>query len=61
MRPPIVCVADINTIHKELVVLKRDVALIKSMLREDFELSEHAKRELKKARETPESEYVDLE
>ena len=41
--------------------LKKDVEYIKGILSEDFELSEHAKKALKEARETPESEYVDLQ
>lgn len=44
--------SDMEAIHKDLVVLKKDVALIKSMLIEDFELSDHAKKALKEARET---------
>jgi DNA gyrase/topoisomerase IV subunit A len=51
----------IETIHKEVHELKKDITIIKSILREDFELSDHAKAELKEARETPESEYTELE
>ena len=47
-------------IHKEILELKKDIKYIKTLLKEDFELSDHAKNSLKKARETPESEYVDL-
>ena len=54
-------VATIESLNAELQNLKKDVAHIKGVLKEDFELSEHAKKELKEARETPESEYVDLE
>jgi len=51
----------IETIHKELVDLKKDVKYIKNILNEDFELSAGAKKALKEARETPESDYVELE
>ena len=48
-------------LHKELQELKKDMQLLKSILDEDFELSEHTKKALKEARNTPESEYVDLD
>ena len=51
----------LETVHKDLLQLKKDISYIKSVLREDFELSDYAKKALKEARETPESEYVDLE
>ncbi len=54
-------VATIETLHEELKELKKDVTYIKEVLSEDFELSEHAKKALKEARDTPESEYVDLQ
>ena len=50
----------IETVHKELVGLKKDIEFIKHALSEDFELSDEARKALKAARETPESEYVDL-
>ncbi|MBI1969208.1 hypothetical protein HYS48_00820 [Candidatus Woesearchaeota archaeon] len=50
-----------ETIHKELADLKKDIKFIKYVLSEDFELSDEAQKALKEARETPESEYVDLE
>ena len=50
-----------ESLHSEIHQLKNDIAFIKSMVSEDFELSSHAKKMLKEARETPESEYVDLE
>jgi len=52
---------NLQTIERELKHLKKDVTYIKSVLSEDFELSEHAKKELAEARATPESDYVDLE
>ena len=48
-------------IIKELRDIKKDVKFIKNVLSEDFELSNQAKKALKEARETPESEYVDIE
>ena len=50
----------VETIHTDLIELKRDIEYIKAVLSEDFELSEHAKKALNEARKTPESEYVDL-
>jgi hypothetical protein len=50
----------IETVHKEIKELREDVAQIKKLLREDFELSDEAKSSLLKARKTPESKYVDL-
>lgn len=50
----------VETIHKDLKELKKDIEYIKAVLNEDFELSEHAKKALKEARKTHESEYVNL-
>ncbi len=50
----------IETIHQDILELRNDILVIKDLLSEDFELSEHAKKALKEARETPESEYVNL-
>lgn len=52
---------EIETIKEEIHLIRTDLDYIKTVLSEDFELSEHAKKELKEARETPESEYADLE
>jgi len=51
----------IETIHNDILGLKDDIQLIKNILIEDFELSDYAKNALKEARETPESEYINLE
>ncbi|MBI4043829.1 MAG: hypothetical protein HY393_03410 [Candidatus Diapherotrites archaeon] len=51
----------LETVHKDLAQLKKDVSYIKAVLQEGFELSDYAKKALKEARETAESEYVDLE
>jgi len=50
----------IETIHEELVVIRKDLDYIKGILGEDFELSDYAKKALKEARNTPETEYIDL-
>lgn len=50
----------IEAIHQEIMELKKDMDFIKDILSEKFELSDYAKKSLKEARETPESEYVDL-
>ena len=51
----------IETVHQEIMELKKDMDFIKFVLSEKFELSDYSKKTLKEARETPESEYVDLE
>ncbi len=53
--------ATIDSLNKEITEIKKDIKFIKHALKEDYELSEEAKEGLKKARETEESEYVDLE
>lgn len=53
-------VTTIETVHYDILELRKDIQIIKDMLSEDFELSDYAKKSLKEARETPESEYVDL-
>jgi len=50
----------IETIHQELVDIKKDMAFIKHVLSEDFELSEKAKKAIRIARKTPEKKYIDL-
>ncbi len=52
--------ATIETIHQEIIELKKDLEFIKDVLSENFELSDYAKKALKEARETPESEYTSL-
>ncbi len=47
-------------LHKDIITLKRDVAVIKHILSEEGELTEHAKRVLEEARKTPLSEYSEL-
>lgn len=52
---------DIDSLHKDLMDIKKDLDIIKNILSENYELSDFAKKELLIARETPESEYSDLE
>jgi len=51
----------LETIHKDLKNLQKDMKLIKHAIAEDFELSDEAKNELEKARKTPREEYVSQE
>jgi hypothetical protein len=41
--------ATIETLHKELKELKKDVTYIKEVLSEDFELSEHPKKNFERS------------
>ena len=50
----------VDKIQQEISSLREDIAYIKSVISEDFELSDHAKQALKEARNTPISEYVYL-
>lgn len=50
-----------EALEKEVSELKRDVAHIKEMLAEEYELSDEAEEGLNKARKTPLSEYRELE
>lgn len=53
-------VTTIETIHQDIIGLRKDIEYVKNILSEEFELSEHVKKALKEARETPENEYVNL-
>ena len=50
----------LEVINKNIEKLYNEVELIKSILLEEYGLSGWAKKELKKARETPEEEYINL-
>ena len=50
----------IKTIHEELVGIRKDLDYIKGILGEDFDISDYAKKALNEARNTPETEYIDL-
>ena len=48
----------LQTIHKDLVDIKGDIEFLKHVTREDYELSDWAKKELAEARKTPDSELI---
>ena len=48
------------SVQKELEALREDVAQLKEIVHENYELSERAQKALKKARQTPESAYTRL-
>ena len=50
-----------DIIQRELSEIKKSVEFIKNILKEEYELNDSTKKELKEARKTPESDYVDLE
>ena len=52
--------AEMKEIHKDLESLKRDLAFIKHILSENYELSVSAKKQLKRARKTDKSKYIGL-
>lgn len=52
---------DVERLERDLSEVKRDLAVIKYILSQEGELTEEAKRRLSEARETPESEYVELD
>ena len=52
---------DIETLHKDIIQLRREVELIRHILEEDYDLDEKARKALEKARKTPKSDYVDLD
>jgi len=53
--------AEIEKIHKELEIIRKDMKFIKHILQENYELSVYAKKKLKNARKTPKSKYIDLD
>ena len=52
---------EIKDLREDIKKLRIDVALIKSTLLNETELTDLAKKELKKAREENESEYTSLD
>ncbi len=52
---------EIKDLKEDIKKLMIDVALIKNMLLNEGELTDWAKEELKKARESDESEYASLD
>jgi len=51
---------DVRHIHDDLMALKQDIALIKNILAEEYELSDWAKAELERERRVPAKELVCL-
>ncbi|HIJ98193.1 TPA: hypothetical protein H1012_01280 [archaeon] len=48
-------------LHKDIEDMKNDIAVIKHILTEEYELSEEGKKRLAEAEKTPRSEYITLE
>jgi len=48
-------------LHDDIMDLRKEVERIKHMLEENYELSEEARQALASARNTSESEYVNLD
>ena len=51
----------LEEIHKDLKDIKGELKFLKHVIGEEFELSEHAKKELSEARKTPKEEYISQE
>jgi len=51
----------LNILHKNIMKLMDDMAYLKHLLDEEYELSDRAKKDLKEARKTPDSEYISQE
>ncbi|MBI4148248.1 hypothetical protein HY490_03065 [Candidatus Woesearchaeota archaeon] len=52
--------AVLEHMHKDIELMKKDLAVIKHILTEEGQLTEWAKVQLLKARNEPESSYTDL-
>ncbi len=52
--------SDISHMHKDIEILKNDLAVIKHILSEEGKLNDETKKRLAKARATPDSEYIEL-
>ncbi|MBS3158068.1 hypothetical protein J4206_02150 [Candidatus Woesearchaeota archaeon] len=51
----------LQTIHKELVHIRSDIEFLKNAIKEDYELSDWAKKELAESRKVPDSELISHE
>ena len=49
----------LEQIHQDIIGLKKEMKYLKALIKEDFELSDSAKKELEEARGEPLSSYVD--
>ena len=52
---------DFQHLHEDMLLLQREVSVIRHILSEEGKLTDWAKKALAKAREEPESSYVNLE
>ncbi|PIV70127.1 MAG: hypothetical protein COS08_01875 [Euryarchaeota archaeon CG01_land_8_20_14_3_00_38_12] len=52
---------DLKHIHKDIMALQEELSTIKYVLFEEGELTDEAKNRLVKARNTPDSGYIDLD
>jgi hypothetical protein len=52
---------DLEHIHKDIVLMKKDIAFIKDALSDEGELSDWAKRELVLASKVPDKDLIPLE
>ena len=48
----------LEQINENIIELKKDVEEIKEYMREDFELADDVKEEIKEAKKTPRSEFI---
>ncbi len=48
----------IEHLHDDILEIKHELSLIRSILEEDFELTEEAKKSLQEARKTPKNKYI---
>ena len=53
--------AELKHMHEDIEEIKKSLDLIKSILAENYELSEDAKKQLEVTNKTPISEYIDHE
>lgn len=51
----------LQTIHKELTHIRSDIEFLKHAIKEDYELSDWAKKELADARKVPDSKLISHE
>jgi len=51
----------LDVIYQNIMELRDDMTYLRHMLEEEYELSDWVKKELKEARETPDSEYISQE
>ena len=53
--------ATLEHLHRDILDIKKELVVIRTILAEDFELTEEAKLDLKEAKKTPKSEYLSHE